>query len=542
MSEQLVFDHYPLDKEPLAAGWTVASIGEISRLVASGFPSGQHNQEKRGVPHLRPMNVDREGRLDLSTLKYVDGAIPRELSKGDVLFNNTNSPELIGKTAVVSIDKRLAYSNHMTRICLEAGFDPAFIAYHLHYLWMSGYFRHRCVNHVNQASISADPLSQTVPVVIAPSSEQSRIANVLDELFSGLDAGVKALERARGKLELYRASVLKASVEGVLTAEWRKEHLEGEPASELLKRILVERRRRWEQKQLRKFDETGKAPPKNWKTKYKEPVAPDTADLPPLPEGWCWVSIDQLLREPLRNGRSAKIVKNGGGIPTFSLSAVTEGDFSEKNIKLTSVDSQSVQDLWVETDDIFIQRANTPELVGTTKRYTEENGRAIFPDLLIRARVVPLVPPAFIELTLQSSRCHAYFRSQSQGIAGSMPKIDQDAVRLATIPLPPLIEQKVIVEAVEDQISVIKSLEMDIDAKLQSAQALRQSMLRYAFAGKLVPQDPNDEPASELLKRIAAEREARAREAAAKKREARKTNGKVGKRRGRPKKRKDKVR
>jgi type I restriction enzyme S subunit len=89
------------------------------------------------------------------------------------------------------------------------------------------------------------------------------------------------------------------------------------------------------------------------------------------------------------------------------------------------------------------------------------------------------------------------------------------------IPLPPFSEQEAIVETVEDQLSVIDHLEADLDAKLKSAQALRQAILRHAFTGKLVPQDPNDEPASELLKRIAAEREARAREAGSRKQHSR---------------------
>jgi type I restriction enzyme, S subunit len=83
-------------------------------------------------------------------------------------------------------------------------------------------------------------------------------------------------------------------------------------------------------------------------------------------------------------------------------------------------------------------------------------------------------------------------------------------------PLPPLPEQEAIVETVEDQLSVIDHLETDLDAKLKNAQALRHGILRHAFTGQLVPQDPNDEPASELLKRIAAEREARARVSAGK--------------------------
>lgn len=79
-----------------------------------------------------------------------------------------------------------------------------------------------------------------------------------------------------------------------------------------------------------------------------------------------------------------------------------------------------------------------------------------------------------------------------------------------TFPIPPAAEQEAIVEAVEDQLSVIDHLEADLETKLKSAQSLRQAILRHAFTGQLVPQDPNDEPASELLKRIASERTARA--------------------------------
>ena len=92
--------------------------------------------------------------------------------------------------------------------------------------------------------------------------------------------------------------MLKAAVEGALTAEWREQHPHTEPATDLLPRILVERRRRWEEEQLRKFKDKGQEPPKNWKVKYKEPVAPDMTDLPPLPKGWCWA-----IRRP--DGRRA---------------------------------------------------------------------------------------------------------------------------------------------------------------------------------------------------------------------------------------------
>jgi type I restriction enzyme S subunit len=91
-------------------------------------------------------------------------------------------------------------------------------------------------------------------------------------------------------LTQYRQSLLKAAVEGRLTAEFRAERAKRgeplEPDAQLLERSVAERRRRWEEKQLAKLREQGKTPPKDWRDKYPEPVKPNIADLPELPEGW----------------------------------------------------------------------------------------------------------------------------------------------------------------------------------------------------------------------------------------------------------------
>jgi type I restriction enzyme S subunit len=120
--------------------------------------------------------------------------------------------------------------------------------------------------------------------------------------------------------------------------------------------------------------------------------------------------------------------------------------------------------------------------------------------------------PAFVCIQM----CAGGFRSRMEKVKKATTSVaavyskDLFPLQLA---LPPLAEQEAIIEAVEDQLSVIEHLEADLEAKLKSAQALRQSILRHAFTGQLVPQDPNDEPAAELLKRIAAQREERARQA-----------------------------
>jgi type I restriction enzyme S subunit len=443
-----------------------------------------------------------------------------EVRAGDILLTCAGPRSRCGIACLVrNTRKKLMISGKMYRFRVpDALFEPRYLEAFLQTATARDAIdRMKTGGSDSGLNLTHDRFRQ-LEVPVAPLNEQRRIAETYEELISDLDAGVAALERTRDKLKVYRVAVLKAAVEGALTSEWREQQRQIEPASELLKRILAERRQHWEEEQLRKFEEKEREPPKNWKAKYKEPVAPNATGLPPLPEGWCWATIDQLIREPLRNGHSAKTVTVGTGVPAFSLSAVTDGDFSDSNVKQTAADPEKVRDLWVETDDIFVERSNTPELVGTTRRYRGEPSRAIFPDLLIRVRVAASIPAAFVEICLQSSRCRTYFQKRAQGISGSMPKIDQEAVECAAVPLPSIAEQEAIVEATEDQLSVIDHLESNLDAKLKNAQGLRQSLLRRAFSGKLVPQDPNDEPASELLKRIAAEREQRARAVAAAKR------------------------
>ena len=141
-----------------------------------------------------------------------------------------------------------------------------------------------------------------LPVRVAPTNEQRRIVAKIEELFSDLDAGVAALQRLKAKLKRYRAAVLKAAVEGKLTAEWRKKNRAKETGQQLLDRILVERRRNWEEEQLAGFEKAGKKPAASWKDKYKEPTGPDKSTLPELPEGWCWARFNQVAFS--QNGRA----------------------------------------------------------------------------------------------------------------------------------------------------------------------------------------------------------------------------------------------
>jgi type I restriction enzyme S subunit len=155
--------------------------------------------------------------------------------------------------------------------------------------------------------------------------------------------------------------------------------------------------------------------------------------------------------------------------------------------------------------------------------YRDEVPGCCYQKTLLHFRPYDGLTPAFALFLFRAYLRNGRFR-RSANITTSIAHLAAERFIQIEFPLPPVHEQEAIIEAIEDHLSVIDHVEAEIETKLRTAATLRQAILRHAFSGKLVAQDPRDEPASELLKRIAAEREARAREtAAARRRPARQT-------------------
>jgi type I restriction enzyme S subunit len=464
------------------------------------------------------MNIDRDGRLDLSVVKYVSPDNLLRIQCGDVLFNNTNSPELVGKTTSITVDLDLAFSNHMTRLRPSEGVHPEFLAHQLHFLWMAGYFRYLCVKHVNQASVSSEMLALKVPAVLPPSREQIRIVEEIDKQFTRLEAGVGALKRVQANLKRYRAAVLKAAVEGCLVpAEAELARRDGrsyEPASELLRRILAERKLAQTRVPVPPVTQpllTVKPVaqpllavhpqaelPVSPKAKYKEPVGPDSTNLPKLPEGWAWATMPQLGE--LSRGKSKHRPRDdvrlfGGPYPFIQTGDVKHSDGYIRNHSQTYNATGLAQSrLWPAGTLCITIAANIAESGILTYA-------VCFPDSVVGFRTEG--HPAtlrFIQFFLETAKAE---------LSRFAPATAQKNINLATlyglaIPLPPLSEQHRIVTEVERRLSVVDELEMQVEANLKRAERLRRAILKRAFEGKLVPQDPNDEPASVLLERMRA--------------------------------------
>ena len=503
---------YPFAHITPPLNWSLVALEEIAADVSPGFASGKHNSDGTGIPHLRPMNVDRDGQIDLNVVKSVAESNGIELLPGDVLFNNTNSAELVGKTAVVSTrEAGFAFSNHMTRIRPEFGVNSAFAARQLHFLWMAGYMKHRCTNHVNQASISSKTLAKTIPFLLPPADEQTRIVAKLEELLSDLDAGVAELKAAQKKLGQYRQSLLKAAVEGALTAEWRAKNTPAESGAQLLERILTERRARWEAKQLAKFAEQGKTPPRDWQKKYPEPVQPDTSGLPELPQGWVWASLDQLVAES-SYGTSVKCSYESNGTPVLRIPNVSGGSLDLRDMKFSTADLDLDDSASLAPGDVLVIRTNgSIGLVGRAAAVlTNLPAPHYFASYLLRLRCTETTfVHRWILAALTAYTGRQWLEARAASSAGQH-NISLSTLLTMPIPLPSLIEQSQTIGLLEEQVCRIAEQEQAITLSLKQSTAQRQNLLRAAFAGELVPQDPADEPASTLLERIRAERAAQA--------------------------------
>jgi type I restriction enzyme S subunit len=247
-------------------------------------------------------------------------------------------------------------------------------------------------------------------------------------------------------------------------------------------------------------------------------VAPDTTDVPLLPNGWCWTNLDALIVGGPQNGIYLHSTLYGRGVEILRIDDFQNGwTRPREEFKRVEASEDAIAIYALHRRDLVINRVNSMTHLGKCCLVADGFAGVLFESNMMRLEIAEATDATFVELYMRSEAGRRRLTKDAKW-AVNQASINQEDVKRTPFPLPPLREQDAIVEAVEDQLSVIDHLEAELNAKLTSAQTLRQSILRDAFSGKLVAQDPNDEPASELLKRIAAEREQRAREAAAAKR------------------------
>jgi type I restriction enzyme S subunit len=349
--------------------------------------------------------------------------------------------------------------------------------------------------------------ARTIPIPVAPLAEQRRIAENLDAELSRLDAAVASLEAAERKLKAYRASVLKAAVEGRLVpteAELaREEGRSYEPAHVLLERILTERRRRWEGAELAKMQAAGKTPTDDkWKTKYRQPQTSDIDGLPALPEGWCWASLDCVadVRGGITKGQKRRPGEALRNVPYLRVANVQRGHLDLTHVKAIAATPAEIDELRLQPGDVLFNEGGDRDKLGRGWVWSGEIPDCIHQNHVFRARLLGSLRSRFISWYANSGG-QAYFFNQGKQTT-NLASVNMTKLKALPIPIPPLEEQDRIIEEVERLLSVADTATAYVRTEVRRCQRLRQSILAWAFEGRLVDQDPADEPADALLARI----------------------------------------
>jgi type I restriction enzyme, S subunit len=490
-----------LPEPPIGWSWvTVADLGGVTEQAVLtgpfGTSLGTHDFTPEGVPVLT-IGCLADGGIRLDQAAFVSREKASELARyrleaGDVLFSRMAS---VGRAAVVKDAIAGALINyHIMRLRLnrEAVLPTLFVAYVRGAKQVQDYLRE--VNHgATRDGINTQQLL-AMPVVLPPLPEQHRIVAEIEKQLSRLDAGVAALKRVQANLKRYRAAVLHAACTGRLVpteAELaRAEGRDFESADQLLDRISAERRGE-----------------RNWKHDESRVATHPSSTI--LPGGWAWTDLIQLLGS-LRNGLSTK-PDASDGTAILRISAVRPLRVNAEDVRFLPTHPATVNDYLLDTGDLLFTRYNgNPDLVGVCGVVGRLIRPTAHPDKLIRGKVASaLINPRFLQIVLNVGAPREFIRSRVRTTAGQVG-ISGGDLKATPVPVAPLAEQHRIVAEVERRLSIIDEIEALVVANLKRAERLRQAILKRAFEGKLVPQDPNDEPASVLLERIRAERAAMA--------------------------------
>ena len=481
----------------LPLGWCCTSLEQVATWGSGGTPSRNIERYFQGtIPWVKTGELESkyiretEEHISVEALNNSSAKIFPKGSVGIAMYGAT-----IGKLSIWGID---ASTNQACAVGIPT------VAVNNEFLYY--YLLSERQSLIKAGKGGAQPnLSQGIikewPINLPPHPEQHRIVAKIEELFSELDKGIENLKTAHAQLKVYRQALLKHAFEGKLTAQWRKENQDKlETADALQQRIQQERAQRYQQ-QLADWQANGGSKPK-----APKPLPPLTAEeLAELPDGWGWAKL-------------------GDAVETNVGFAFKSSEFSSSGIRLLRGENIEPRQLrWTDTrfwpsdrtDEFNALLVMAGEIIIAMDRPVISSGLKV---TRVRQSDTPcLLVQRVARIKEQQGICTSYIFSaidQNRFInhclgnqtGTQLPHISEAQIRAYPVPLCSYEEQALISQEIDSRMSEVDQLELTITTSLQQAEALRQSILKKAFSGQLVPQDPHDEPASVLLARIRAAR------------------------------------
>ena len=490
----------------LPAGWALCEVGDVLETVEKT----RKDEEDRVIWYVDISSIDnRSNRIRDPTRMNLAEAPSRARQKirwGDVLFS-TVRPYLRNIARVEhQLDGEIA-STGFAVLRGAKGIEPKY----LFYKSISNDFVSALTGEqygVSYPAVKEDQV-KAQPLELPPTDEQRRIVGRIEVLFDEIDRGVESLLKAKERVGLYRQSLLKSAFEGRLTADWRATNSEKLESPNALQGRIRERRRECYKAALHEWERTVS----QWRRgggKSKKPAKPKAPKhystdhsglaLPDLPHGWAWSHLGCSSTSP-EYGTAAKS-SSQGEVPVVRMGNIQNGRIDWRDLVYTS-DKEEIARYSLQPGDVLFNRTNSPELVGKTALYRGERP-ALFAGYLVRVNQInQLASGPYVAHFLNSPLAREHGKLvKTDGVNQS----NINGTKLQEYPFPfcSRNEQAEVVRILDDRLEAVKALDKEVDTNLARAYALRQSILKKAFAGELVPQNPDDEPAQALLARIGA--------------------------------------
>ena len=482
----------------LSKGWVRSSLGEVCiRITKGSTPTSYgYTYKKEGIKFIKAENIDENGSIG-EISDFINGETNQFLKRSilepnDILFSIAGT---IGRVGYIQ-EKDLPANTNQALAIVRCPWNFISNKYFFHFL-KSPFIQNKALNSivgVGRANISLTDISEFA-IPLPPLPEQHRIVAKIEELFTKLDAGVEALKKIKAQLKRYRQAVLKYAFEGKLTQEWREANKgKIEPASVLLEKIKEERR-------------------KETKGKFKELPPVNKSELPELPEGWVWITFSQLissLKNSIKRGPFGSTVKKAffveKGFKVYEQQNAIYDNPRLGNYYISQDKFNELIGFEVKPEDFIVSCSGT---IGKITQLPHNAERGIINQALLKLTIDRrLVVPKFFLEFFRSDQFQTKLLKETRGSAIKNINSVED-IKIIPVPLPPLVEQQKIVEEIDSRLSIAGEVEKIAEQSLKQSERLHQSILKKAFGGKLVPQDPTDEPASMLLERIRLNRQSK---------------------------------
>lgn len=499
-SKEGVDSQLPLPNAKLPEKWEWTTLGEIRRDTSQSISQ----EEMRGKSfELYSVPSFATGKPEIIEGDQI-GSNKVTVQPGDVLICKINPR--INRAWVVGESQGYPQiaSTEWIVFSKQGGIIPDFLRYY----FSTDTFRNYLAANVSGVGGSLMRVRPSVveryPFPLAPTAEQEHIVAKLDAMVSRITAGESAARRALERLDCYRASVLYAAVTGELTREWRKTHKLEETGELLLKRLLVERRKRWEETEFKRLESAGKLPKNDkWKERYKEPEQPDIQGLPKLPVGWTWASIDQLSWTS-GYGTSERCSYEGKGLPVLRIPNIRSHNLSFSDIKFAAENAFFDDSELVDFGDLLLIRTNgSRTLIGRAAVVQKMlPGKYSFASYLIRYRLLGESEFwSWVSFAWDSSLLRTQINNKAATTAGQY-NVSLSNLASIAIPLPPTIEQQQLIQQIDLRFAASERMQATLKLRQEQASTIRQSLLNDAYSGSLNTQQLGDEPASLLLTRL----------------------------------------